>query len=129
DLDAVDHNLGVLLGALAEGVTLRIASKSLRVPRLMRYLLERGQGRLRGLMTYAARETAWLAGQGFDDLLLAYPIGRADEAAALAAAARRATVRVVVDHLDQARLLSAAAAGAGATLRLCLDVDASWRPF
>lgn len=129
DLDAFEHNARVLLDALGPGLTLRLASKSIRVPALFRHLIERGAGRIVGLMTYSAHETAWLADEGFDDLLLGYPIGRADEAAALATAARRATVRVAVDDVAQARLLSAAAQGAGVTLRVCLDVDVSWRPF
>lgn len=129
DLDALEHNLGVLLGALREGLTLRLASKSLRVPELMKHLTAAGNGRVRGLMTYSAHETAKLAELGFDDLLLGYPISRADEAAALTKAAAKATLRVVVDDLQQARLLSAAAEGAGVTFRLCLDVDVSLRPF
>lgn len=128
DLDALDHNLGVLTGALGDGLTLRVASKSIRVPAVLRYLLDAEPRRLRGLMTYSAHETAWLAEQGFDDLLLAYPIGRPDEAAALARAATRAAVWVAVDDVAQARLLSAAAQGAGVRLGLCIDVDASWRP-
>jgi D-serine deaminase-like pyridoxal phosphate-dependent protein len=129
DLDALEHNAAVLLEALRPGLSLRLASKSIRVPALFRHLSERGGGRIVGLMTYSAHETAWLAEQGFDDLLLGYPVGRADEAAAVAAAARRATVRAAVDDVAQARLLSAAAQGAGSTVRVCLDIDVSWRPF
>ncbi len=129
DLDALDRNLDVLLAALGKGPTLRIASKSIRVPALFRYLMERGGDRVRGLMTYSAHETLWLAEQGFGDLLLAYPIGRTDEAVALALAARKAKLWVVIDDLAQARLLSAAAEGAGVTLSLCIDVDVSLRPF
>lgn len=129
DLDALDANLAILLGALGPGLTLRVATKSIRIPWVLRTLLQAGQGRIRGLMTCSAHETAWLADQGFDDLLLGYPIGRADEAAALAQAARKAAVWVTVDDVAQARLLSAAAQGAGVTLRLCIDVDVSWRPF
>lgn len=128
DLDALDHNQDVLLGALGAGLTLRIASKSIRVPAVLRYLLDRGGDRMRGVMTFSAYETAFLAEEGFDDLLLAYPIGRPDEAVALARAAMRTTVRCVIDDVAQARHLSAAAEGAGVTLQLILDIDASWRP-
>lgn len=128
DLDALEANADALDAALGEGLTLRLASKSVRVPAILRHLLDR-HPRFRGLMTYSAHETAWLADQGFDDLLLAYPIARTDEATALAtAAARGATIRGAVDHVDQARHLSAAAQGAGTTLRVTLDLDASWRP-
>lgn len=128
DLDALDANLDLLTSALGDGQTLRIASKSIRVPALLRHLATRGGPKVRGLMTWSAHETAWLAGQGFQDLLLAYPICRADEAAAVARAATLTDVWVTVDDVAQARLLSAAAQGAGVTLRLCVDVDVSWRP-
>ena len=129
DLDALDHNVDTVVGALADGPTLRVASKSVRVPALLRHIQARVGPRAVGLMTYHAHETAWLAEQGFEDLLLAYPIGRADEAAALARAAAKTVVRAAVDHVDQAWLLSAAAVAAGVTLGVCLDVDVSWRPL
>lgn len=131
DLDAVDRNLAILLAHMgATPITLRPASKSLRVPWLLRYLLDAGRGRLSGVMTYAAGETALLAEQGFDDLLLAYPVGRrpdADLLAGLAAAGKN--VRVAIDHPDHVSLLEASAAAAGAALSVCIDVDVSWRPL
>ncbi len=129
DMDALDANIALLTGALGDRQTLRIATKSVRVPALLRHILERGGSKVRGLMTYSAHETVWLAEQGFTDLLLGYPISRADEAAAVVRAAARTDVWVTVDDLAQARLLSAAAQGAGITLRLCVDVDVSWRPM
>jgi D-serine deaminase-like pyridoxal phosphate-dependent protein len=129
DLDAMDRNLGVLLGQLSAGITLRLASKSIRVPAVLSYLLERGEGRVRGIMTWSAEETALLADRGFDDLLLAYPVARPEDAVLLARAASRTVTRVVVDHVDQARLLSVAAEGAGVTVRLCIEVDVALRAF
>jgi D-serine deaminase-like pyridoxal phosphate-dependent protein len=128
DLDAVDHNLAELVRHVGGRVPIRVASKSIRVPALLRYLLERGAGALRGLMTYRAGETRLLAEQGFDDLLLAYPISRPGEAADLAVAATRAMVRVVVDDPAHLHLLSQAAQGAGVTFGVCIDLDVALRP-
>lgn len=131
DLDAVDHNLRLLLDRMGDSaLTMRPASKSVRIPWLLRYLQEQGGGRLEGLMTFSARETVFLAQQGFDNLLLAYPIGRKDEADALARLAADGTgVIVTVDAADHVDLLSAAAVEAGVTLSCCIDVDVSWRPL
>jgi D-serine deaminase-like pyridoxal phosphate-dependent protein len=131
DLDAVDRNLAILLEHMGSApITMRPASKSVRVPWLLRYLLDAGKGRLAGLMTYAAGETALLAEQGFDDLLLAYPVGRRADADLLAGlAARGTTVRVAIDHPDHVSLLEASAAAASTTLAVCVDVDVSWRPL
>lgn len=130
DLDAVDHNLAALRNAMGGApVTLRVASKSLRVPWLLTYLLEQGGAALRGLMTFSAFETRFLAEHGFDDLLLAYPIGRAVEAAALGAlAAKGTTFWATVDAVDQVELLARAGRDAAAEIPLCIDLDASWRP-
>lgn len=125
DLDALERNLDVLLERLSPEVTLRLATKSIRVPALLPALLQRPQ--LRGLMTWSAHETALLAEQGFDDLLLAYPVARATDAAWIATAAEKATVRVVVDELAHAQLLSRAAVHAGVQIGLCLEIDVALR--
>lgn len=127
DLDAVDANTTALLAAADARVTVRIATKSIRVPWLLRYLLDRAP-RLGGLMCYSAHEAAFLAGLGFDDLLIAYPCGRPDEAAVVAAlAARGLDVRPTIDAVEHVALLDRAAAAAGARIRAVLDVDASLR--
>lgn len=128
DLDAVEANADAMLAAADPRVSLRLASKSLRVPWLVRHLLERDP-RLRGLMCWDAREAVWMADQGFDDLLIAYPCARMDEAEAVAAlSARGLTVRAMVDAAAQLALLDQAARAADTRIRAAIDVDASWRP-
>jgi D-serine deaminase-like pyridoxal phosphate-dependent protein len=73
DLDALERNAKLMLARVAAPATLRLATKSLRVPALMRHLAS-VDGRIRGLMTFSARETAFLAERGFDDFVLAYPV-------------------------------------------------------
>ncbi len=131
DLDALDANTDLLVSHLERrDVTLRIATKSIRVPALLRHLLERAGDRLVGLMTYSAKETAFLHQQGFDDFLLAYPVGRSGDARAIAQlVADGATVTTAVDCEEHIVLLGFAAREAGVELDLCLDVDMSWRPL
>jgi D-serine deaminase-like pyridoxal phosphate-dependent protein len=123
DLDALEANAAAILG---RGRPVRIASKSVRCPAILRCLL--AMPGTAGLMTWSAEETALLAAQGFDDLLLAYPVARAGDAARIARlTADGKTVRAVVDDPAHVALLAAAHTG-GAPIRVCLDVDASWRP-
>ncbi len=130
DLDALEQNQDLLLERLGPGLTLRLASKSVRVPAVMRLLIERGGARFRGLMTFSAAETAMLAGRGFDDLLLAYPVGRRHDARQVAElAARGVRVYATVDAPDQVELFAEAARRVGTVISLCVDVDASWRPL
>jgi D-serine deaminase-like pyridoxal phosphate-dependent protein len=119
DLDAFDANAADLLRR-AHGTALRLASKSVRCRALQQRALDAG---FRGQLCFTLPEALWLAGHGFDDLLLAYPT--ADRAAlrTLAEGPHRDAIAVMVDsreHLD----LVASCGGA----RVCLDVDAGWWP-
>src|SRR3990172_9617486 len=85
DLDAVDHNIAVLLADVrARGKTLRLASKSVRCLALIRYIVEKGEGAVRGIMAYTVEEGAFLTQQGFDDVLVAYPSVQPSDARLLA---------------------------------------------
>ena len=129
DLDALEANLDTMLRQLEDGRTIRIATKSVRVPALLMHLLQRGAPRLQGLMTYSAHETAMLARLGFDDLLCAYPIARPDEAEVFATLAAEGRLAVAtVDDPFHLRLLGKAAAALETTIPVCIDLDASWRP-
>src|SRR4051794_22401093 len=73
DLAAFDRNAAQLEQvARRHGKTLRLATKSIRVPALVERVLRRGAP-WRGLLCFAAEEAEALAGEGFDDLLVAYP--------------------------------------------------------
>jgi D-serine deaminase-like pyridoxal phosphate-dependent protein len=127
DLDAMGANAVAMLERSA-GKPIRVASKSLRCRPLLERVL-RSDERFRGLMTFTLPETLWLAEQGFEDLLLAYPT--ADQGAlgelALRSVASPAGAPIVmvdcVEHLDA--IMSVLGAGA-APVRVCIDVDASW---
>lgn len=128
DLAAVRANTEHLASLMGDRVTLRVASKSIRHVGLMKRIFEWGGPRFQGVMTFSAAESALLAEHGFDDLLLAYPVSRAPEAQIIAdLAANGTTIRATVDHPDHLAVLSAAAARAGSTVEVCVDIDASWR--
>lgn len=123
DLDAFDRNADVLFGlANTHQKRLRVATKSVRVPALIRRLVDRGG---RGLMCYAAAEARHLAEvHGFDDLLVAYPTLQAqdlDDLAFLAASGR--DVSLVVDSIEHVERAAARAKGIGATLSLVIEID------
>jgi D-serine deaminase-like pyridoxal phosphate-dependent protein len=131
DLDALEANARALAEPLREsGKTLRVATKSVRCPDLVQRVMEVASPVARGLMTYTATETAFWAGRGERDLLLAYPVARARDAALVAAAnAGGATAAVVVDCVEHLEVLAAAAREARACIPVVLDLDVSWRPL
>ena len=124
DLDAFDANAADL-ARRAAGTPVRVASKSVRVPALLRRVLDR-EG-FRGVLSYALREALWLVEQGTcDDVVLGYPTVDRVALRRLAADPRaRASVTLMVDcvaHLD----LVEAGEPAG-PVRVAIDVDAGLR--
>jgi D-serine deaminase-like pyridoxal phosphate-dependent protein len=131
DLDAVDRNVDALLAPVkAHGKTLRVATKSLRCPDLVAHIVERGGDAVRGLMTYEANETAFLAERGERDLLLAYPTASRADARLLAEVnASGARASVVVDDEAHVAIFSQAACEKKTNVPLVVEVDLSYRPF
>src|SRR5271154_6549571 len=131
DLDALEANTRTLAALLrGSGKTLRVATKSVRCPEGGRRGIEVASPVARGLMTYTASETAFWAERGERDLLLAYPVARAADAALVADAnARGATAAVVVDCVEHLEVLAAAARAAQTHIPVVLDLDVSWRPL
>jgi D-serine deaminase-like pyridoxal phosphate-dependent protein len=122
---------------------IRLASKSVRCRALQQRVLARPG--FRGTLAYTLPEALWLAGQGFEDILVAYPTadrGALRELARLTAERPEARVSIMVDSLAQLDLLDAALAAAPASppsssisrssagrparhpVRVCLELDA-----
>ena len=89
DLAGFDANVDHFVAVARRGrKRLRVATKSIRVPALLERVRDRAGDAFGGLMTFTAAETAWLAGLGWRDLLLAYPTAAPGDAALLAGTAR-----------------------------------------
>ncbi|MFI7646668.1 amino acid deaminase/aldolase [Micromonospora sp. NPDC049460] len=129
DLATFDGNADALAGR-AGGKPVRVASKSVRA----RELIGRALGRpgWHGVMAFTLPEAIWLVRAGVtDDALVAYPTVDRRALAELAAdPALAAAVTLMVDGTDQLDLVDAVRAPGGRPeLRVCLDLDASWRPL
>ncbi|KXK59585.1 alanine racemase [Micromonospora rosaria] len=129
DLAAFDAN-AVALTDRAAGKPLRLASKSIR----SRALAGRALGRpgWRGVMAFTLAEAIWLARTGVtDDVLVAYPtVDRTALAELTGDATLARTVTLMVDDPGQLDLVDAVRAPTGRPgVRVCLDLDASWRPL
>jgi D-serine deaminase-like pyridoxal phosphate-dependent protein len=133
DLEAFDHNADDLVRRAA-GRPVRVASKSVRC----RFLLERVLRRdgFAGVMAYSLPEARWLAHEwrGTDledvDILVAYPT--TDHAALRLLADdphARARISVMVDSVAHLDLVDAALGYGHGDIRVCLELDVSWRPL
>lgn len=110
----------------AGGVPIRLATKSVRVRSIIKNILTLPG--FRGVMTYSLAESVWLADQGVDDILLAYPsVDRVAYADLVADDRRRAAITVMVDSLEALDLIDATLGADHPPIRVCLDVDSSLR--
>ncbi|WFF02523.1 amino acid deaminase/aldolase [Micromonospora sp. WMMD964] len=129
DLTAFDAN-SAALAERAAGKPVRLASKSVRSRELISRALTRPGWQ--GIMAFTVPEAIWLVRAGVStDVLVAYP--SADRAALAELAADptlAAAITLMIDGTGQLDLIDAVRApGQRAELRVCLDLDASWRPI
>ena len=130
DLDAMGAN-GARMLERAAGKPIRVASKSLRCRALLNRAL-RSDERFQGVMTFTLPETLWLAGEGFENLLLAYPTVDVEALAELAlrsVANPEGAPIVVVDCVEHLEAIESVLGGGAAPMRVCIDLDASWWGF
>ena len=127
DLDAMWSNAEEMLRR-AGAKPIRVASKSVRCRALLERILQRDE-RFAGLMTFTLPETLWLAGHGFENLLLAYPTA---DTTALAELALRSVANpssapiVMVDCVEHLEAIESVLGAGAAPVRVCIDLDASW---
>jgi D-serine deaminase-like pyridoxal phosphate-dependent protein len=128
DLAAFDDNADDLVRRAA-GRPIRVASKSVRCRTLLdRVLAKPG---FAGLLCYSLREALWLCAQGTSaDLVVGYPTADRGALAGLAAdPVARGRITLMADSAEQLDLVDEAVGSDHPELRICLDLDASWRPL
>ena len=130
DLDALRANAAFML-AQAAGKPIRIASKSVRSVPVLRRILELDPT-FAGVLSFTLPEALFLARQGFENIVVAYPTADRQALAELVELAvdqpESAPVPMVDSppHLD---LIESAIGGGPAQVRVCLDLDLGWWPL
>jgi D-serine deaminase-like pyridoxal phosphate-dependent protein len=128
DLDAFDANADDLVRRAA-GTPVRVASKSLRVPALLRRALARDG--FRGVLAYTLAEALWLHEQGISgDLLVAYPtVDRGALARLVGSPSAAAAITLMVDEVAHLDVVDSVRASRAVPVRVAIDVDAGlwWR--
>jgi D-serine deaminase-like pyridoxal phosphate-dependent protein len=131
DLDALWANAEDLVRRAAPK-PIRLASKSVRCRALQERVLARPG--FAGTLAFTLPEALWLASQGAEDLVVAYPTADRQALRALATlTAERPTARVTVmlDSAEQLDLIDRVLEPMrgdrdAAALRVCIDLDAGW---
>ncbi|KAA1424187.1 amino acid deaminase/aldolase [Nocardioides antri] len=123
DVDAFDANAADLVKR-AGGKPIRVASKSVRVPALIRRALSH-EG-FRGVLAYTLAEALWLEEQDVsDDILVAYPTVDRLALGALIASPRAASrITLMIDDVAHLDVVDALRASTAVPVRVAIDVDA-----
>ena len=128
DLAAFDDNAAQLV-VRAGGKPLRVASKSVRCRQLLERVL--AMPGWHGVMAYTLPEAIWLVRAGVtDDVLLAYPtVDRTALRELTSDPELAAAISIMVDHPAHLDLVDQVTPpGDRPAVRLCIDLDSSWRP-
>lgn len=124
NLDYLDVNARAILDRAGD-MPVRIVSKSLRSVDIIKRLLDYSP-RFKGVMCFHPDEAAFLAEQGLDDLLVAYPsMQTAAIESACKAALSGATIVLMVDSIAHVELIAKVAKQVGVVMPVCMEVDMS----
>lgn len=123
DLEAFDANADDLVRR-AGGLPIRVASKSLRVPALIRRALAH-EG-VSGVLAYTLAEALWLEEEAVtDDLVVAYPtVDRGALSRLVASPATANRVTLMVDDPRHLEVIDSVRSSHAVPIRVAIDVDA-----
>lgn len=122
DLGVMERNLDRMAARCRElGLGLRPHIKTHKTPEAARMQMDRGAV---GLTVAKVGEAEVMAGAGFDDLLLAYPVWGAENLRRLAALAKRKRMLISLDSAFTVHELSRALASQEASIGVLVEFDA-----
>ncbi len=121
DLDAFEHNLDLMANAVrGSGLALRPHAKAHKCPDIAKAQVARGAV---GICCQKVDEAAVFVAAGIANLLVTNEVVTPAKITRLAHLAQSATIGVLVDHASVIPDLSAAAAMAGGTLHVYVEID------
>jgi len=103
---------------------IRIATKSIRSLEVLKLLKKKLGPKYNGLMCYSAEEALWLLEEGFENILIAYPVINKKNIKDLLAHANSSEVYFMIDSSEHVDILSALA---DKPINVCIDIDLSMK--
>ncbi len=123
---ALDRNIQSII-ELSGDKKIRIASKSLRSVPIMKKILA-ANNQFQGIMCFSPREVLFLIEQGFNDLLLGYPVYDERALHEISLLTKQGhIITCMVDCEDHITYLEKIAEKSKGCFRVCLDIDMSSR--
>src|SRR5213594_1529966 len=125
DLDILEKNLREMADYCAShGLSLRPHTKTHKIPDIARMQVRSGA---RGITVAKLGEAELMVREGFDDILVAYPLVGPLKLQRLIELTRKSRVAVSTDSLEVAQEISGAVRKAGTAIRLLAEMDAGLR--
>jgi len=122
DLDLFDENIRQI-AQRAKNKKIRIASKSVRCVGLLRHTLQASH-HYRGIMSYSGPETVWLSRQGFDDLLIGYPVWHPRQIDEICGELRKGkSITLMVDLKEHVTHIQEIGKKFNTVIPVCMDID------
>jgi D-serine deaminase-like pyridoxal phosphate-dependent protein len=126
DVDLLEQNIR-LIAARAGGKRIRLASKSVRSVAVLKRIFA-ADTCFQGIMCFTASEAVYLFAQGFNDLLIGYPIWHEQDIRAVAQAiASGAHITLMLDSVEHVTQIEAIASQQQIQIPVCLDLDMALR--
>lgn len=124
DLDKFDQNVQAIL-ARAKDRPICVATKSVRCLSLLKRI-QAASPQFHSFMAYCVREALYLANNGLDNILVAYPVWSEAEHAPLCDALKSGKqITLMVDCDEHIEFLNAIGEKHGCVIPLCIDLDMS----
>jgi D-serine deaminase-like pyridoxal phosphate-dependent protein len=126
NIDLLDKNIQDIANrADGKNKNIRIASKSVRCTYVLKRILD-ANPMYKGIMCYTGNEALFLLSQGFDDLLLGYPIANKQEITDVCKATKSGKkIILMVDCEEHLQLINNIAKQENIIQPLCIDMDMS----
>ena len=124
NIDLLDENIKAIKGR-SGNKKIRVASKSIRCKYVIQHILD-SDPIYQGLMTFTGREALTLLEDGFDDVLMGYPVVNPREINEFCAATKSGkTAVLMVDSIEHFQLVEEQAKQHAVQQPVCIDVDMS----
>ncbi|MCO5234090.1 MAG: alanine racemase [Chitinophagales bacterium] len=124
DLDLLDNNIHAIQKRVGNK-SIRIASKSIRSTYILKHILQQ-HSIFKGIMAFTGKEALALSEEGFDDILMGYPIVNTQEIEGFCKASKEGKKMVLmVDNIKHFEMIEKEAEKLNVIQPVCIDVDMS----
>lgn len=124
DLNLLDENISQISKRSGK-FPIRIASKSIRCRYILDYIFKTGN-QFQGIMSFSGTEAVFLSKQGFNDILIAYPVVNPEIIKEICVELKKGSyINLMVDKLDHVSLINEIGRAHQVKIPICVDIDMS----